>query len=85
MRELLSVHLTKRRCLRGTTCLRYRIKNNVVGPLTAAFGFLLAGVSMKLLKTQEILSLYISGGLVGLGFGCMYLTALDVIEIYFDK
>ena len=30
MRELLSVHRTKGSCLRGITCLRYSIKNNVV-------------------------------------------------------
>ena len=30
MRELLGVHWTKGSCLRGTTCLRYSIKNNVV-------------------------------------------------------
>ena len=30
MRELRSVHYTKGSCLRGTTCLRYSIKNNIV-------------------------------------------------------
>ena len=30
MRELLSLHWPKGSCLRGTTCLRYSIKNNIV-------------------------------------------------------
>ena len=33
MRELLSVHLNKGSCLRGTTYLRYSIRNNIVRSL----------------------------------------------------
>ena len=33
MRELLSVHWSMGSGLRGTTCLRYSIKNNIVPPL----------------------------------------------------
>lgn len=55
------------------------------GPITSAFGFLGAGLAMQLLPTQQVGLLYLSACFVGLGFSCMFLAALDVIEIYFDK
>ena len=50
-------------------------------------GLLIAGLYIELGPfVQNILVVHISvGGLVGLGFGLMYLPAMDIVPHYFDR
>ena len=52
----------------------------------ATAGLLLAGFSIEYLTPPSLFLLYTSVGLMtGLGFGLMYLPAMDIIELYFDR
>ena len=50
-------------------------------------GLLIAGLYIESGPTLEnILVVHVSvGGLVGLGFGLMYLPAMDIVPHYFDR
>ena len=50
-------------------------------------GLLIAGLYIELGPfVQNVLVVHISvGGLVGLGFGLMYLPAMDIVPYYFDR
>ena len=52
----------------------------------AALGLLFAGFSIEYLSPPSLPILYLTVGLMtGLGFGFMYLPAMDIIELYFDR
>lgn len=52
----------------------------------AAFGLLFAGLSIEYMDPPSLPILYLTVGLMtGLGFGLMYLPAMDIIELYFDR
>ena len=58
----------------------------VPGVILATLGLLIAGLSIEYLDPPSLLVLYITVGVMtGLGFGLMYLAAMDIIELYFDK
>ena len=52
----------------------------------ASLGLLVAGFSIEYMAPPSLAVLYVSVGLMtGLGFGFMYLPAMDIIEVYFDR
>jgi len=57
------------------------------GVFFASAGLLIAGLYIESGPTvQNILVVHVSvGGLVGLGFGLMYLPAMDIVPHYFDR
>ena len=58
----------------------------VPGVVLATFGLLIAGLSIEYLDPPSLIVFYITVGVMtGLGFGFMYLAAMDIIELYFDK
>ena len=58
----------------------------LVGVCLSTIGLFLAGVYIDRSDAPSILVLYLTVGvLVGLGFGLMYLPAMDIVEIYFSK
>jgi len=58
----------------------------LVGVLIALAGFLSAGVSVEIGFPPNISILHITAGLMGgLGFGLMYLPAMDILCKYFDR
>jgi len=58
----------------------------LIGVGLSVSGLLLAGVSLEYLDPPSLLLLYLSVGIMtGLGFGLMYLPAMDIVELYFDR
>jgi len=58
----------------------------VIGVFLASLGLLVAGFSIEYMAPPSLAVLYVSVGLMtGLGFGFMYLPAMDIIEVYFDR
>ena len=59
----------------------------LVGVLLATLGLLLSGLYIQLVTSEpDILVLYATVGLLtGLGFGLMYLPAMDIVEHYFSR
>jgi len=58
----------------------------LMGVCLATIGLFLAGVYIDMSDAPSIVVLYLTVGvLVGLGFGLMYLPAMDIVEIYFNK
>ena len=58
----------------------------ILGVVMATAGLLIAGFSIEFLHPPSLAILYLSiGVMTGLGFGLMYLPAMDIIELYFDK
>ena len=58
----------------------------MVGVLLAATGLLLSALYIQLSTAPYIVVLYITIGLItGLGFGLMYLPAMDIVEHFFSR
>eukprot|EP00088_Acartia_fossae_P050985 TRINITY_DN5723_c0_g1_i1.p1 TRINITY_DN5723_c0_g1~~TRINITY_DN5723_c0_g1_i1.p1 ORF type:complete len:537 (+),score=99.89 TRINITY_DN5723_c0_g1_i1:266-1876(+) len=58
----------------------------IVGVTLSTLGLLFAGFSIEYLDPPSLPILYVTVGLMtGLGFGLMYLPAMDIIELYFDR
>ena len=61
-------------------------KVTLAGVLLATTGLLLSALYIKLSTAPSIVVLYITIGLVtGLGFGLMYLPAVDIVEHFFSR
>ena len=59
---------------------------SLLGALLATLGLLLAGLYIELASSPQILFLHLTVGLTtGLGFGLLYLPAMDIVEHYFSK
>ena len=58
----------------------------MVGVLLATTGFLLSALYIQLSTAPYIVVLYITIGLItGVGFGLMYLPAMDIVEHFFSR
>ena len=58
----------------------------MVGVLLATTGLLLSALYIQLSTAPYIVVLYITIGLItGLGFGLMYLPAMDIVEHFFSR
>ena len=58
----------------------------MVGVLLATTGLLLSALYIQLSTAPYIVVLYITIGLItGLGFGLMYLPAVDIVEHFFSR
>jgi len=57
----------------------------LIGSVTAALGILGGGLSVKYMSPPSLPVFYFTTAVTGLGFGFLYLSAVSIIELYFNR